>query len=202
MNLVDVHERVGGLSKNRMNASSLPPSGRQLFDELQSHPHLRLRVGEHVIDVGALRVVTRPDLARLSGKALAVLIELVRHCGATVTRGQLLDRVWAERVITPDVLTQAIAELRRAFQDDVKIPRYIETVPRVGYRLLAAVDLLEGDAAIADQTVPADASNDDAPFEALLATSSSAQPRPSLLPLWALLTVLVSALLFVSAITH
>ena len=185
-----------------MNASSLPPSGRRLFDELQSHPQLRLQVGEHVIDVGALRVVTRPDLPRLSGKALAVLIELVRHCGATVTRGQLLDRVWAERVITPDVLTQAIAELRRAFQDDVKVPRYIETVPRVGYRLLAPVDLLDGDAAVVDQTVPADASNDDAPLDALLAAPAPAQARPSLLPLWALLTVIVSALLFVSAITH
>lgn len=194
---------MGGRSfENRMNASSLPPSGRRLFDELQSHPQLRLKVGEHVIDVGALRVVTRPDLPRLSGKALAVLIELVRHCGATVTRGQLLDRVWAERVITPDVLTQAIAELRRAFQDDVKIPRYIETVPRVGYRLLAAVDLLDGDAAVVDQTVPADASNDDAPLEALLAAPAPAPARASLLPLWALLTVIVSALLFVSAITH
>src|SRR5438309_8871798 len=114
-----------------MNANSLPPSGRQLFDELQTQPNLRLQVGDHMIDIGALRVTTRPELARLSGKSLAVLVELARHAGATVTRGQLLDLVWAQRITTPDVLTQAIAELRRAFRDDAKLPRYIETVPRV-----------------------------------------------------------------------
>ena len=40
-----------------------------------------------------------------------MLIELVRHCGETVTRDQLLERVWADRVTTPDVLTQAIKDL-------------------------------------------------------------------------------------------
>jgi hypothetical protein len=40
----------------------------------------------------------------------------------------LLDGVWADRVTTPDVLTQAIKELRRAFNDDAKPSRYIETI--------------------------------------------------------------------------
>jgi Tol biopolymer transport system component/DNA-binding winged helix-turn-helix (wHTH) protein len=125
-----------------MNASSLPASSRLLFDELLARPNLRLRVGEHAVDVGALRIITQPDHPRLTGKAMAVLIELVRHAGETVTREQLFDRVWADRVITPDVLTQAIKELRRAFGDDAKPPRYIETIPRVGYRLLAPIGIL------------------------------------------------------------
>lgn len=125
-----------------MNASSLPASSRLLFDELLARPNLRLRVGEHAVDVGALRIITQPDHPRLTGKAIAVLIELVRHAGETVTRDQLLDRVWADRVTTPDVLTQAIKELRRAFGDDAKPSRYIETIPRVGYRLLAPVGVL------------------------------------------------------------
>ena len=128
-----------------MNASSLPTASRLLFDELLLQPNLRLRVGEHVVDVGALRIVTRPDHPRLTSKAAAVLIELVRHAGDTVTRDQLLDRVWADRVTTPDVLTQAIKELRRAFNDDAKPSRYIETIPKVGYRLLAAVSMLDGE---------------------------------------------------------
>src|SRR6476660_8885348 len=129
----------------RMNASSLPTASRLLFDELLLQPNLRLRVGEHVIDIGALRIVTRPDHPRLTSKAAAVLIELVRHAGDTVMRDQMLDRVWADRVTTPDVLTQAIKELRRAFNDDAKPSRYIETIPKVGYRLLAAVSLLDGE---------------------------------------------------------
>ncbi|MEP7042395.1 MAG: winged helix-turn-helix domain-containing protein [Dokdonella sp.] len=108
-----------------------------------ARPNLLLRIGEQVVDVGALRVVTRPDLPRLTSKAVAVLIELVRHAGSTVTRDQLFDRVWTGRFTTPDVLTQAIKELRRAFADDSKPPLYIETIPKVGYRLIARVLVLE-----------------------------------------------------------
>lgn len=106
-------------------------------------PNLRLRVGEHIIDVGALRIVTRPACPRLTGKAVAVLLELARHAGDTVTREQLLNRVWKDRVTTPDVLTQAIKELRRAFVDDAKPSSYIETIPKVGYRLLVPVCTIE-----------------------------------------------------------
>lgn len=112
-------------------------------DELLSRPNLRLRIGEHLVDLGALRVLTRPEHARLTSKAVAVLVELVRHAGNTVTRDELLDRVWKGRCPTPDVLTQAIKELRRAFEDDQRTPRYIETIPKVGYRLLARVLVLE-----------------------------------------------------------
>ena len=123
---------------------NLHVSTQRATDDLLTRANLRLRVGEHVIDVGALRVVTRPELPRLTSKAVAVLIELVRHVGTTVTRDQLLDRVWTGRFPTPDVLTQAIKELRRAFADDSKPPQYIETIPKVGYRLIAPVLVLEG----------------------------------------------------------
>lgn len=113
-------------------------------DTLLRQANLRLRIGEHVIDVGALRIITRPDVPRLTSKAVAVLIELVRHAGATVKRDELLDRVWTGRFVTPDVLTQAIKELRRAFADDGKPPSYIETIPKIGYRLIAQVLVLDG----------------------------------------------------------
>ena len=110
-----------------------------------SQPNLLLRVGEHTLDVGTLRLTTRPDYPRLTSKAVAVLLQLVRNRGTTVTRDELLDRVWADRVTTQDVLTQAIKELRRAFCDDAKPSRYIETIPKVGYRLLADVAVLDPD---------------------------------------------------------
>jgi len=124
--------------------------------------NLRLRIGEHVVDLGALRVVTNPGAPRLTSKAAAVLIELARHAGDTVTRDQLLDRVWKDRVTTPDVLTQAIKELRRAFADDARPARYIETIPKVGYRLVAALSEADTPALrLATESEPAPA-NDDA----------------------------------------
>ena len=119
-------------------------SPRRANDELLTGPNLRLRIGEHVVDTGALRVVTRPQLPRLTSKAVAVLVELVRNVGQTVTRDALLDRVWTGRFPTPDVLTQAIKELRRALGDDSRPPAYIETIPKVGYRLIAPVLVLDG----------------------------------------------------------
>ena len=131
-------------------------------------PNLRLRVGEHVIDLGALRVVTNPGAPRLSSKAAGVLIELARHAGDTVTRDALLDRVWKDRVTTPDVLTQAIKELRRAFVDDAKPSRYIETVPKVGYRLLAPVAEIDLDVMPVREQPALPSANDD----------PAASPRP------------------------
>jgi len=120
-------------------------SPQRATDELLARPNLRLRIGEQIVDVGALRVMTRSEQPRLTSKAVAVLIELVRHAGSTVTRDQLLDRVWTGRFTTPDVLNQAITELRRALADDSRPPRYIETIPKVGYRLIARVQVLEPD---------------------------------------------------------
>src|SRR5215475_6684004 len=123
---------------------NLHASVRGTRDDLLSGPNLRLRIGDHVVDTGALRVVTRPELPRLTSKAIAVLVELVRDVGQTVTRDQLLDRVWTGRFPTPDVLTQAVKELRRALADDSKPPQIIETIPKVGYRLIAPVLVLDG----------------------------------------------------------
>lgn len=170
-----------------------------MCDELLLRPNLRLRVGEHVIDIGALRLVTRATYPRLTSKAVAVLLELVRHAGDTVTRDQLLQRVWKDRVTTPDVLTQAVKELRRAFADDSRPSRYIETIPKVGYRLLASASIHSvGDAAIlATAIVAASAENEvhdaiNGHVEADAPATGQSQGRPRwMLPVVGLCTALV-----------
>jgi DNA-binding winged helix-turn-helix (wHTH) protein len=179
-----------------MNSGSLPTAVRLMFDELLLQPNLRLRVGEHIVDIGALRVVTHPEHPRLTSKAAAVLIELVRHAGDTVARDALLDRVWANRVTTPDVLTQAIKELRRAFCDDAKPSRYIETIPKVGYRLLAPVSLLDAEP-IAGNAAHTAAGNDPILVDAAQAPASAQPSRSRLHWLWLLLGIAVAAVLVV-----
>jgi TolB-like protein len=51
----------------------------------------------------------------------------------------LLTQVWSEVTVAPDSVYQAVASLRRVLGDDPKQPTYIETVPRLGYRMVAAV---------------------------------------------------------------
>lgn len=77
---------------------------------------------------------------RLSPKAAKVLLVLVREPGRVWSRDALLDAVWREQTVGEEVLTQAIAELRRALGDDFRRPRFIETVHKTGYRLLLKPD--------------------------------------------------------------
>jgi len=106
----------------------------------------RLRVLDCEVDT-LRRCVTRDDAEgewRLTPKALQVLLVLVQSQDQVVTRETLFEQVWPHTMPTDDVLTQAIAQLRKAFGDDHDAPRYIETIARTGYRLLAPVCWLDG----------------------------------------------------------
>jgi TolB-like protein/Flp pilus assembly protein TadD len=69
-----------------------------------------------------------------------VLICLAQHAGETLSKEMLLDMVWPGTFVTDDVLTHSISELRRAFEDDAREPRIIQTIPKRGYRLVAQVN--------------------------------------------------------------
>ncbi|HEY6985910.1 MAG TPA: winged helix-turn-helix domain-containing protein [Rhodanobacteraceae bacterium] len=102
-----------------------------------------LAVGEHVVDIDTLRLLTREGEPRLTPKAAAVLLQLVHAAGRTLSRDDLLNEVWKGTCPTPDVLTQAVKDLRRALGDDLHAPRFVETLPRLGYRLVAPTRFLE-----------------------------------------------------------
>ena len=108
-----------------------------------SPPADRLRVGEYVVDV-PLREIVRPDgsRTRVTLKAVSVLLVLAEQAGRVVTRDALLASVWAGTMPTMDVVTQAVAALRRALGGDGESSGYVETIPKTGYRLLASVEWL------------------------------------------------------------
>ena len=68
-----------------------------------------------------------------------LLCALVRRPGALLTKHVLLDDVWGHRFVSDSVLKGAISDVRVALGDDAQKPRYIETVPRRGYRFIAAL---------------------------------------------------------------
>jgi DNA-binding winged helix-turn-helix (wHTH) protein len=79
---------------------------------------------------------------RLEPKVMQVLACLAGRQGELVTKDRLIQAVWPETFVTDDVLTRCISELRKALNDDPKQPRYIETIPKGGYRLLPPVQQL------------------------------------------------------------
>jgi adenylate cyclase len=76
---------------------------------------------------------------RLQPRTMAVLTCLVESPGEVITRQQLEDSVWPNMVVGYDALSHTITKLRKAFDDDPKNPGFIETIPKVGYRLIADV---------------------------------------------------------------
>ena len=59
--------------------------------------------------------------------------------GSRSPREIILRAVWPDTFVSDDVLTRSVSELRRALDDDSRSPRFIETIPKRGYRLVAAV---------------------------------------------------------------
>ena len=89
-------------------------------------------------DVGELVKDTRK--IRLQQLPLLVLQELLAHPGELVTREQLIARLWPKGVVDFDTgLNTAVRKLRVALEDVGEVPRYIETLPRKGYRFVAEV---------------------------------------------------------------
>jgi TolB-like protein len=78
-------------------------------------------------------------------KAFRVLLILLRNPQKLITKEELLNAVWGDVAVGDGSLTRSIWVVRRLLGDDTRDPRYIETVPTVGYRFLCLVDVSEED---------------------------------------------------------
>jgi tetratricopeptide (TPR) repeat protein/DNA-binding winged helix-turn-helix (wHTH) protein len=72
-------------------------------------------------------------------RSMQVLTCLARHAPNVVSKQRLIQEVWGDGFVTEEVLSHAVWELRKAFGDEARNPRYIQTISRRGYRLLAPV---------------------------------------------------------------
>jgi len=99
----------------------------------------RITIGPWLADPAANELVRGDETVHVEPKMMEVLMVLAERPGETVSRDELLERVWPEVVVTDDALSGTISKLRRALDDDARDPAYIETIPRTGYRLVAPV---------------------------------------------------------------
>jgi TolB-like protein len=96
-------------------------------------------IGDWLIEPQLARVSRAGGVQHVTPRAMAVLMQLAAAGGTVVSRNDLLDAVWPGMAVTPDALSQCLVELRKAFGDSPKHPALIETIPKVGVRLLAPV---------------------------------------------------------------
>ena len=97
------------------------------------------RVGGWVVHPTINALERDDETIHLEPKVMQVLLTLAKEPGEVVTRERVRNAVWPDVFVGEDVLVRAISELRRAFTDDPRSPHTIQTVPKVGYRLIAPV---------------------------------------------------------------
>jgi len=98
-----------------------------------------LRIGAWRVDPKSGQISRNGETARVDVRTMRLLLCLAEHSGEVVSIDDLLSQVWSEVSVAPDSVYQAVASLRRLLGDDPKQPTYIETVPRLGYRMIATV---------------------------------------------------------------
>ena len=97
------------------------------------------QVGDWVVDPAAGQITRGGRVVKLEPKVMEVLSYLALRQGELVTREDLERDVWKGAVVGYDSITAAVIKLRKALTDDARQPRYIATIPKRGYRLIAAV---------------------------------------------------------------
>lgn len=109
-----------------------------------STTHLHQFVFDDVIvDCENFRVQKAGEARDLTPRAFDVLVFLVENHGRVVEKQELFENVWKEKFVSDNALTRSIKEVRHAIGDSAESPRYIETVPRRGYRFVASVSMRE-----------------------------------------------------------
>jgi transcriptional activator of cad operon len=99
-----------------------------------------LRIGAWRVSRASGQISREGETVRVEARAMRLLLCLADHAGEVVSIDDLLEQVWTGVIVTPDSVYQAITSLRRLLGDDPKQPTYIATVPRLGYRMVAAVN--------------------------------------------------------------
>ncbi len=98
------------------------------------------RIGEWLIlpAEGVLRSGT--EERRLAPRPMAILELLGRRRGAVVPKEEIFEQVWHDAVVEDGVLPRCMSQIRSALGDSAREPRYIRTIPKKGYRLIAPVE--------------------------------------------------------------
>ncbi|MFQ5936470.1 MAG: winged helix-turn-helix domain-containing protein, partial [Acidiferrobacterales bacterium] len=96
-------------------------------------------LGDWCVYVSTNRLSRGGTTVKLEPRTMEVLVYLAERAGEAVTRERLEEEIWRGMVVGYDSLSNTITKLRKAFDDDPHQPQIIETIPKVGYRLIAKI---------------------------------------------------------------
>ena len=108
-----------------------------------SHVTKGFRFGEFFLDSVEQSLLRDGKQVSITPKTYQLLAILVENAGTIVEKGRIMDAIWGDSFVEDGNLAFTIRLIRIALDDDAREPRYIETVPRRGYRFIAAVTPVE-----------------------------------------------------------
>lgn len=103
------------------------------------------RFGPFVIDRASYRLTRDGEPLELSPKALDLLFLFAERPGTLVTKDDMLAALWPGLAVTDNALTQVVSDVRQALGDDPLKPRFVQTVPRRGYRFVGEIAAVRPD---------------------------------------------------------
>jgi DNA-binding winged helix-turn-helix (wHTH) protein len=110
------------------------------------------RLGEWLVQPELNRVRGSEGDVHLEPRVMDVLVYLARHAGEVLPKERIIQAVWSDTFVSDEVLSRAVKEIRKAFGDDAKDRKVLETIPRRGYRLLLPVAGIPDGASADDPT--------------------------------------------------
>ena len=127
------------VARDRRSHNFVPPRTTcRVTRSLSTSDPVRLRFEDFELDEANASLLRGGKAVALAPTPFSLLCALARQPDALLTKDALLDAVWGHRFVTESVLKTAISDLRTALGDDAREPRFIKTVPRRGYRFIAA----------------------------------------------------------------
>ena len=154
-------------------------------EALQLVAPARYRCGDAEVYTACRIVTLRGKELRLRPKTFDVLVYLIEHRDQIVSKSEFLNELWKDAAVSDNSPAQCVIELRKALGDDARNPRYIKTVPKLGYQFVGAV------AEIAQEEPPP------AQIPAELLVESKAQPAKSASRRWLQMSGLAALALIV-----
>ena len=111
-------------------------------------------LGGWQVDAAANQIVREDERRELEPQVMDLLALFASRPGEVISKAEIISAIWGEVTVNDDALTRTLWKLRRGLGDDARAPRYIETVPKRGYRLIADVTLPETIPLKADAAAP------------------------------------------------
>jgi DNA-binding winged helix-turn-helix (wHTH) protein len=102
------------------------------------------RLSEWLIQPSLDRISRGKEVVHIRPKLMDVLALLAQRAGDVVSNDEIIAAVWAKEFMAESVLTRSITELRHVLGDHATNPRFIETITKRGYRLVAPVEWVHG----------------------------------------------------------